>query len=121
MRMASRVPGTRRSRSESAIWAYDGLTTNWPSIRPTRTAPTGPSCGGAPKGMSAMVSAAEAATMASTAGWGTWAPAAGPPRRGGGGRAEGDVGDGQRSRGGHDGQHVGLGHLVYRQGGDDDL
>ena len=40
--IASRVPETIRSSSDSSSWLYVGLTTNSPSIRPTRTAPIGP-------------------------------------------------------------------------------
>ena len=40
--IASRVPETTRSSSDSASWLKVGLTTNSPSMRPMRTAPTGP-------------------------------------------------------------------------------
>ncbi len=61
IRIASFVPAMRRSRSERSISAKVGLKTKSPSIRPTRTAPTGP-----PKGMSEIVSAIEAPLMSST-------------------------------------------------------
>ena len=56
--IASRVPETTRSSSDSSSWLYVGLTTNSPSMRPTRTAPTGPR-----NGISLMVSAADAAIV----------------------------------------------------------
>ena len=40
--IASRVPATIRSRSDSSSWLCVGLMTNSPPMRPTRTAPTGP-------------------------------------------------------------------------------
>ncbi len=43
--MASIVPHTIRSRSDSSICVISGLTTICPSIRPMRTAPTGPKNG----------------------------------------------------------------------------
>ena len=58
--MASIVPHTIRSRSESSICVISGLTLICPSMRPMRTAPTGPK-----KGSGEMVSAAEAPLMAS--------------------------------------------------------
>jgi len=61
IRMASRVPAMRRSRSDSASWVKVGLMMNSPLIRPTRTAPTGP-----PQGMSEIMTAAEAALIANT-------------------------------------------------------
>ena len=62
MTMASRVPVTTRSRVDSSwIWDIVGLTTNWPSMSPMRTEPTGP-----PNGISEIVSAAEAPSVAST-------------------------------------------------------
>ena len=72
MTIALRVPARRRSRSERCMSSNEGLMTNSPSIRPTRTAPTGPSKGATPKGTSEIVRAADAATMASTSGWWTW-------------------------------------------------
>ena len=57
--IASIVPHTIRSRSDSSICVISGLTTIWPSIRPMRTAPTGPK-----NGSGEMVSAADAPLMA---------------------------------------------------------
>ena len=59
IRMASRVPAMRRSRSDLSISAKVGLAMNWPSTRPTRTAATGPF-----QGMSEIIMAADAALMA---------------------------------------------------------
>ena len=56
--IASRVPDTIRSSSESASWLWVGLTTNSPSIRPIRTAPIGPR-----NGTSLIVRAADAAIV----------------------------------------------------------
>ncbi len=61
--IASRVPETTRSSSDSASWLKVGLTTNSPSMRPIRTAPTGPW-----KGISLMLSAADAAIGAEDVG-----------------------------------------------------
>ena len=63
MRMASSVPATIRSRSDSpsARSASEGLMTKLPSILPMRTAPTGVGTG-----MSEIISAAEAPFIAST-------------------------------------------------------
>ncbi len=57
---ASGVPTTMRSRSlsPSSTSGSDGFTTSWPSIRPIRTAPTGPM-----KGSGETISAAEAPLM----------------------------------------------------------
>ncbi len=65
--IASRVPDTMRSSSESASSVKVGLTTNSPSIRPTRTAPTGPA-----NGISLIVRAADAATVPRTSGSFSW-------------------------------------------------
>ena len=65
--IASRVPETIRSRSDSASSGMVGLITNSPPIRPIRTAPMGPR-----KGISLMVSAADAATVPSTSGLFSW-------------------------------------------------
>ena len=65
--IASRVPLTMRSSSDSSIWLAVGLTTNWPSMRPTRTAPKGPR-----KGISLMVSAADAAMVPMMSGLFSW-------------------------------------------------
>ena len=59
--MASRLAATIRSSSEVSRWATVGLTTNSPSMRPTRTPANGPA-----QGMSDRCSAAEAPVMAST-------------------------------------------------------
>jgi len=56
-----------RSSSESASWLKVGLTTNSPSIRPMRTAPTGP-----PKGIALMVSAADPAIVPRMSGSFSW-------------------------------------------------
>ena len=56
--IASRVPATIRSSSESLSWLKVGLTTNSPSIRPTRTDAIGPL-----NGISLIVSAADAAIV----------------------------------------------------------
>ena len=56
---ASRVPTTMRSRADSSICSNVGLTTNSPSIRATRTAPTGPR-----NGSDEIASAAEAPLIA---------------------------------------------------------
>ena len=61
--IASRVPATIRSSSESFIWLKVGLTTNSPSIRPTRTEAIGPL-----NGISLIVSAADAAIVPTTSG-----------------------------------------------------
>ena len=65
--IASRVPETMRSSSESSSWLYVGLTTNWPPIRPTRTAATGPM-----NGISLIVRAHEAAKVPMTSGSFSW-------------------------------------------------
>ena len=65
--IASRVPETIRSSSESASWLKVGLTTNSPSIRPMRTAPTGPA-----NGISLIDRAAEPAIVPSTSGSFSW-------------------------------------------------
>ena len=61
--IASRVPATIRSSSDSLSCVKVGLTTNSPSIRPTRTEPMGPL-----NGISLIVSAAEAAIVPMTSG-----------------------------------------------------
>ena len=62
MRIASSVPATMRSRSEASVRSSShGLMTNFPSILPIRTAPTGVA-----NGMSEIMSAADAPFMAST-------------------------------------------------------
>ncbi len=62
MTIASAVPVTTRSMSDSSLSSSsEGFTTSWPSMRPTCTEPIGP-----PNGMSLMVSAAEAPSVAST-------------------------------------------------------
>ena len=60
---ASRVPATTRSRSPSAICWLDGLRIYSPPIMPTRAAPIGPM-----KGTPEMVSAADAAIIATMSG-----------------------------------------------------
>ena len=65
--IASRVPETIRSSSDSSTWLKVGLTTNSPSIRPIRTAPTGPA-----NGISLIVRAADAATVPRTSGSFSW-------------------------------------------------
>jgi hypothetical protein len=65
--IASRVPETTRSSSDSASWLNVGLTTNSPSIRPTRTAPIGPW-----NGISLIVSAADAAMVPRMSGSFSW-------------------------------------------------
>ena len=65
--MASRVPETTRSSSDSASWLYVGLSTNSPSMRPTRTAAMGPW-----NGISLMVSAADAAIVPMMSGSFSW-------------------------------------------------
>ena len=60
---ASAVPATTRSSLEFGIESISGLSTYSPSMKPTRAAPIGPM-----KGMPEMVSAAEAATKATTSG-----------------------------------------------------
>ena len=65
--MASRVPETTRSSSDCSSWLVVGLTMNSPSMRPMRTAATGPR-----KGISLMVSAAEAAMVPRTSGSFSW-------------------------------------------------
>ena len=65
--IASRVPETTRSSSDSASWLMVGLITNSPSMRPMRTAPTGPR-----KGISLMVSAADAAIVPMMSGSFSW-------------------------------------------------
>ena len=65
--IASRVPETIRSSSESASSLYVGLTTNSPLMRPMRTAPTGPA-----NGISLIVSAADAAMVPRTSGSFSW-------------------------------------------------
>jgi hypothetical protein len=65
--IASRVPETTRSSSESSSCGYVGLRTNSPSIRPTRTAPTGPW-----NGISLMVRAADAAIVPRMSGSFSW-------------------------------------------------
>ena len=65
--IASRVPETIRSSSDSSTWLKVGLTTNSPSIRPIRTAPTGPA-----NGISLIDSAADAATVPRTSGSFSW-------------------------------------------------
>ena len=62
--MPASVPATTRSSSLSFTWSKLGLTTSWPSTCATRTAPMGPA-----KGMSEIVTAAEAAFMAMMSGW----------------------------------------------------
>ena len=61
IRMASSVPDTTRSRSDSSSCSSVGLMTKLPSSLPIRTAPTG-----AGNGMSEICSAADAPFMAST-------------------------------------------------------
>ena len=61
--IASRVPATIRSSSESSSWLKVGLTTNSPSMRPTRTEAIGPL-----NGISLIVSAADAAIVPTTSG-----------------------------------------------------
>ena len=65
--IASRVPATIRSSSESASSVCVGLMTNWPSIRPTRTDAIGPR-----NGISLIVSAADAASVPTTSGLFSW-------------------------------------------------
>ena len=65
--MASRVPETTRSSSDSASWLKVGLRTNSPSIRPTRTAPTGPW-----NGISLIDRAADAAMVPRMSGSFSW-------------------------------------------------
>ncbi len=65
--IASRVPETTRSSSESASWLVVGLRTNSPSMRPTCTAPIGPW-----NGISLIVSAAEAAIVPRTSSSFSW-------------------------------------------------
>ena len=65
--IASRVPETMRSRSDSASSDIVGLTTNSPFIRPMRTAPIGPR-----NGISLIVSAADAAMVPRTSGLFSW-------------------------------------------------
>ena len=65
--IASRVPETTRSSSDSASWLVVGLTTNSPSMRPTRTAATGPG-----NGISLIVSAADAAMVPRMSGSFSW-------------------------------------------------
>ena len=65
--IASRVPATIRSSSDSLSCVQVGLTTNSPSIRPTRTEPIGPL-----NGISLIVSAAEAAMVPTTSGRFSW-------------------------------------------------
>ena len=60
---ASPVPATTRSRSLLAISSIIGLSTNWPSTRPTRAAAIGPR-----NGTPDSVSAADAATMPTMSG-----------------------------------------------------
>ena len=69
MRTASSVPAITTSSVEAVRCSVVGLTTNWPSIWPTRTAPTGPS-----NGMPDRQSAAEAPFIASTSGSFSWSP-----------------------------------------------
>jgi hypothetical protein len=65
--IASRVPATTRSSSDSSTWLKVGLITNSPSMRPTRTAATGPA-----NGISLIVSAADAASVPMTSGSFSW-------------------------------------------------
>ncbi len=65
--IASRVPETTRSSSESASCEMVGLTTNSPSMRPMRTAPMGPW-----NGISEIVSAADAAIVPRMSGSFSW-------------------------------------------------
>jgi len=61
IRMASLVPAMRRSSVDAAICSTVGLMTNAPSMKPTRTAPIGPS-----QGMSERCTAALAPMMPRT-------------------------------------------------------
>ena len=63
MVMPSSCPATTRFSLDSFIWGSVGFTTSSPSIRPMRTAPTGPF-----QGMPEMESAAEAPLMPKTLG-----------------------------------------------------
>ncbi len=65
--IASRVPATIRSSSDSLSWLNVGLTTNSPSIRPTRTEAIGPL-----NGISLIVRAADAAIVPTTSGRFSW-------------------------------------------------
>ena len=64
MQTISSVPATMRSMSDSSSWAIDGLMTNSPSTRPTRTAETI-----SWNGTSLRARAAEAPVMLSTSAW----------------------------------------------------
>src|SRR5712691_6799139 len=67
MRMASAVPATTRSSSDSPMRDMGGLTTIWPSRWPMRTAPTGPA-----NGMSEITSAVDAPLMLRIVGSFSW-------------------------------------------------